>query len=302
VKVVYSTRYAIDIGPHVFPTEKYRRIHDRLLAMSPRGLDGVVAPQTASWAELALVHTDEYLDKVRTLSLSSEELVELQLPLNEPIVDGFRLMTGGTVTATRLALTDGRAVHIGGGFHHAFANHGEGFCLFNDVAVAIEVVRREGAVSRAAVVDLDVHHGNGSAFFYDRDPLVFTLSMHEQHNYPAFKPRGSLDIGLMAGTDDATYLDRLRGALSHVVEHQPDLVCYLAGADPFEGDQLGNLMLTKEGLRERDRLVLSTMRDARIPVVIVVAGGYARRLEETVDIHIATIQEALAETAELPLA
>jgi len=295
VKVVYSTRYAIDIGPHIFPTEKYRRIHDRLLAASPRGLEGVVAPQAASWAELALVHTDEYLDKVRTLSLSSAELVELQLPLNKPIVNGFRLMAGGTLTAARLALTDGRACHIGGGFHHAFANHGEGFCLFNDVAVALEVLRRDEAVSRAAVVDLDVHHGNGSAFLYDRDPRVFTLSMHEQHNYPAFKPRGSLDIGLKAGTDDATYLDLLRGALSHVVEHRPDLVCYLAGADPFEGDQLGNLRLTKEGLRERDRLVLRTMRDARFPVVIVAAGGYATRLEDTVDIHVATITEALAD-------
>ncbi len=295
MKVVYSTRYAIDIGPHIFPTEKYRRIHDRLLATSPRGFEGVVAPQAASWAELALVHTDEYLDKIRTLSLSSEELIELQLPLNEPIVNGFRLMTGGTLTTARLALTDGRACHIGGGFHHAFANHGEGFCLFNDVAVALEVLRRDGAVFRAAVVDLDVHHGNGSAFLYDRDPRVFTLSMHEQHNYPAFKPRGSLDIGLMAGTDDATYLDRLRDALSHVVEHQPDLVCYLAGADPFEGDQLGNLRLTKEGLRERDRLVLRTMRDARFPVVIVAAGGYASRLEDTVDIHLATITEALAD-------
>ena len=295
MKVVYSTRYAIDIGPHIFPTEKYRRIHDRLLAASPRGLEGVVAPQAASWAELALVHTDEYLDKVRTLSLSSAELVELQLPLNKPIVNGFRLMAGGTLTAARLALTDGRACHIGGGFHHAFANHGEGFCLFNDVAVALEVLRRDEAVSRAAVVDLDVHHGNGSAFLYDRDPRVFTLSMHEQHNYPAFKPRGSLDIGLMAGTDDATYLDLLRGALSHVVEHRPDLVCYLAGADPFEGDQLGNLRLTKEGLRERDRLVLRTMRDARFPVLIVAAGGYATRLEDTVDIHVATITEALAD-------
>ena len=294
MKVVSSPRYAIDIGPHVFPTEKYRRICDRLLANPRPGLESIVAPQAAAWDELALVHADEYLDKVRTLSLSSEEIVELQLPLNEPVVEGFRLMSGGTLTAARLALADGAACHIGGGFHHAFANHGEGFCLFNDVAVAIEVLRQEGTVSRTVVVDLDVHHGNGTALIYGRDPSVFTFSMHEQHNYPAFKPRGSLDIGLAAGTDDATYLRKLEAALPRVVAHEPDLMVYLAGADPFEDDQLGNLGLTKAGLRSRDRLVLRTVRGAGVPVAIVLAGGYARRLVDTVDIHVATIEEALA--------
>ena len=293
MKVVSSPRYAIDIGPHVFPTEKYRRICDRLLATPHPGLEGIVAPQAAAWDELALVHTAEYLEKVRTLCLSSEEIVELQLPLNEPIVEGFRLMTGGTLTAARLGLADGLACHVGGGFHHAFANHGEGFCLFNDVVVAIEVLRQEGAVSRVAVVDLDVHHGNGTALIYGLDPAVFTFSIHEQHNYPAFKPRGSLDIGLAADTDDATYLARLEAVLPQVVAHEPDLMVYLAGADPFEDDQLGNLKLSKEGLRERDRLVLRTMRGAGVPVAIVLAGGYARQLVDTVDIHVATIEEAL---------
>ena len=293
MKVVSSPRYAIDIGPHVFPTEKYRRIYDRLLATPRPGLEGIIAPQAAAWDELALVHTAEYLEKVRTLCLSSEEIVELQLPLNEPIVEGFRLMTGGTLTAARLGLADGLACHVGGGFHHAFANHGEGFCLFNDVVVAVEVLRQEGAVSRVAVVDLDVHHGNGTALIYARDPAVFTFSMHEQHNYPAFKPRGSLDIGLAAGTDDATYLARLEVVLPQVVAHEPDLMVYLAGADPFEDDQLGNLKLSKEGLRKRDRLVLRTMRGAGVPVAIVLAGGYARQLVDTVDIHVATIEEAL---------
>ena len=159
--------------------------------------------------------------------------------------------------------------------------------------VAIEVLRQEGAVSRVAVVDLDVHHGNGTALIYGLDPAVFTFSMHEQHNYPAFKPRGSLDIGLAAGTDDATYLARLEVVLPQVVAHEPDLMVYLAGADPFEDDQLGNLKLSKEGLRERDRLVLRTMRGAGVPVAIVLAGGYARQLVDTVDIHVATIEEAL---------
>jgi len=293
VTVVYSARYAIDIGPHVFKTEKYQRVHDRLLATRDPALQGVVEPELISWDQLAEVHTGEYLEKVRTLSLSSEEIVELQLPLNEPMVEGFRLMTGGTLTAARLALADGIAAHIGGGFHHAFANHGEGFCLFNDIAVAIEVLRREGAVSRAAVVDLDVHHGNGTAMIYGRDPSVFTFSMHEQHNYPVFKPRGSLDIGLAAGTDDATYLEKLAAALPQIAAHDPDLMVYLAGADPFEDDQLGNLELTKHGLWERDRLVLRTVRAAGCPVVILPAGGYARELVDTVDIHVATIEAAL---------
>ena len=294
MKVVYSAGYAIDIGPHVFLTAKYLRVSERLLASNHAGLEGVVAPEPAVWDQLALVHTGEYLEKVRTFTLSSEEIVELELSPNEALVEGFRLMTGGTLSAARLALADGVAVHIGGGFHHAFANHGEGFCLFNDVALASEVLRQEGLVSRVAVIDLDVHHGNGTAMIYGRDPSVFTFSMHDQHNYPAYKPPGSLDIGLPAGTDDHTYLEALRDALPRVVAHQPDVVFYLAGADPFADDQLGNLRLSKEGLRARDGLVLRAVRHARLPVVVVLAGGYAPQLDDTVDIHVATIEEALA--------
>ena len=293
LKLVYSPRYVIDIGPHVYLTEKYRRIHERLLAAPHAHLDGTVEPEPATWNQLALVHTDEYLDKVRTLTLSSEELRELELPLNEAVVEGYRLMTGGTLTAARLAPADAVAVHIGGGFHHGFPNHGEGFCLFNDVAVAIEALREEGSVSRVAVVDLDVHHGNGTAMIYGMDSAVFTFSMHEQHNYPVFKPRGSLDIGLSAGTGDTSYLKKLKDALPQVTAHEPDLVFYLAGADPFEEDQLGNLKLTKDGLRMRDRLVLRAMRESGLPVVTVLAGGYPKQLTDTVDIHVATIDEAL---------
>ena len=249
----------IDIGPHVYLTEKYRRIHERLLAAPHAHLDGTVEPEPATWNQLALVHTDEYLDKVRTLTISSDELRDLELPLNEAVVEGFRLMTGGTLTAARLAPADAVAVNIGGRFHHGFANHGEGFCLFNDVAVTIEVLRQEGSVFRVAIVDLDVHHGNGTAMIYGMDSSVFTFSMHEQHNYPVFKPRGSLDIGLSAGTGDTTYLKKLEAALPQVIAHEPDLVFYIAGADPFEEDQLGHLTITKDGLRQRDRLVL---RDA----------------------------------------
>jgi acetoin utilization deacetylase AcuC-like enzyme len=185
------------------------------------------------------------------------------------------------------------AANIGGGFHHAFPSHGEGFCLYNDVAVAIRVLQRDGVITRAAVVDVDVHQGNGTAFIFDGDPAVFTFSIHQEHNYPHVKPRGSLDIGLPDGATDAEYLHALERALPAAMAGAPDLVVYVAGADPFVEDQLGGLSLTYEGLRGRDFLVLSSARDAGIPVVIVFAGGYARRVDDTAAIHIATIEEAV---------
>jgi acetoin utilization deacetylase AcuC-like enzyme len=181
--------------------------------------------------------------------------------------------------------------HLGGGLHHAFPNHGEGFCPFNDVAVAARVLQARG-LERIAIVDLDVHHGNGTAFTFEADPRVFTFSMHQQHNYPMWKPRGSLDIGLPDGAHDATFLRELERALPAVMAHAPQCVFYLAGADPYEDDQLGGLRLTKDGLRRRDRLVIDAVRAAGVPLVITLAGGYARRVEDTVAIHCATIEEA----------
>jgi acetoin utilization deacetylase AcuC-like enzyme len=181
--------------------------------------------------------------------------------------------------------------HLGGGLHHAFPNHGEGFCPFNDVAVAARVLQAHG-LERIAVVDLDVHHGNGTAFTFESDPRVFTFSMHQQHNYPMWKPRGSLEVGLADGAHDRTYLAELERALPAVIAHAPQCVFYLAGADPYEDDQLGGLRLTKEGLRQRDRMVVDAVRRAGIPLVVTLAGGYARRIEDTVAIHVATIEEA----------
>jgi acetoin utilization deacetylase AcuC-like enzyme len=181
---------------------------------------------------------------------------------------------------------------LGGGLHHAFPGHGEGFCMFNDVAVAARVLLQRG-LERIAIVDLDVHHGNGTAFIFESDPRVFTFSMHQQHNYPMFKPRGSLDVGLADGAHDATYLRELERALPTVMAHRPQCVFYLAGADPYEDDQLGGLRLTKEGLRQRDRLVIAAVQKARVPLVITLAGGYARHVEDTVAIHSATIEEAV---------
>ena len=293
MRVVYSPRYHLDFGAHVFPTEKYRRV---AAGVDRAGLvpSGFVAPAPAGWPELALVHTAAYLDALAHGKLTADEIARLEIPCSPGVVEGFRLMTGGTIEATRLAL-DGRdrvAVHIGGGFHHAFAGHGEGFCMLNDVAVAIRVAQRERLASRAAVVDLDVHQGNGTAAIFAGDPRVFTLSVHEAANYPYVKPPGSLDIGLARGVGDDAYLAALDGALARTLEHLPDLLVYLAGADPYADDQLGGLALSMAGLRARDRRVFAAARSGNVPVVVVLAGGYAHRVDDTVAIHVATIEEA----------
>ena len=288
--VVYSTGYQIDIGTHVFPTRKYQLLYDRIRATHVDA--AVVEPQPASWEQLATVHSQEYLQKLQTGDFDMNELAQLEVPWSSGVVEGFRLMTGGTIEAAWLALETSRAFHVGGGFHHAFASHGEGFCLFNDVAVATRLLLAQSAIERAAIVDLDVHHGNGTAFIFENEPQVFTFSMHQQHNYPVQKPRGSLDVGLDDGAGDEHYLERLRASLPMVIAHAPQIVFYLAGADPFEDDQLGGLALSKEGLRARDRLVFDACAAAGLPVVILLAGGYARRLEDTVDIHYGTFIEA----------
>jgi len=287
VKVVYSPRYEITLPGHVWPTTKYRLIAERL-----RGTPACtfVEPREASWDDLARVHTPEYLRKLRDDDLTRDEIATLELPWAAALADPFRLMVGGTIDAARAALEDGAAAHLGGGLHHAFANHGEGFCPLNDVAVAVRTV----PILRAAIVDLDVHHGNGTAMIFERDDRVFTFSMHQLHNYPAFKPRGDLDIGLEDGAGDDRYLTWLAAALPRVIASAPDLVCYLAGADPFEGDRLGGLRLTKPGLAERDRLVIEAARGAGVPVATVLAGGYAADVTDTVDIHEATIRAMLA--------
>jgi acetoin utilization deacetylase AcuC-like enzyme len=289
--VVYSPRYHIDIGSHVFPTRKYHLLHERIRAASVDA--NIVEPQPATWEQLAVVHDSDYLSKLQRGTFEWSELALLEIPWSPEVVEGFRLMTGGTIEAAYFALETGRpGFHIGGGFHHAFADHGEGFCLFNDVAVAIRQLLAAGVVERTAVIDLDVHHGNGTASIFEGEPRVFTFSMHQEHNYPVHKPRGSLDVGLPDGMTDDAYLEQLRAVLPQVTASAPQIVFYLAGADPFEDDQLGGLALTKAGLRQRDRLVLDACNASAVPVVILLAGGYARRLEDTVDIHFATYEEA----------
>jgi len=272
----------------VWPTSKYRLVKERCESSVPALT--IHEPRHASWDELGLVHTPEYLAKLRDNTLTADEIATLELPWRPEFADAFRLMVGGTCGAAIAATEDGLAAHLGGGLHHAFAGHGEGFCPFNDVAVAIRLVQRDRHLVRAAVIDLDVHHGNGTAMIFDRDPSVFTFSMHQQHNYPLFKPRSDLDIGLEDGADDDRYLTELRGALPQVMASNPEFVVYVAGADPFERDQLGGLRLTKTGLRERDRLVIESARAAGVPLVTVLAGGYAADVRDTVDIHAATIE------------
>jgi acetoin utilization deacetylase AcuC-like enzyme len=291
VKVVYSDRYEIPLPGHIWPTTKYRLIAARLRS---NAAISVVEPTTASWEDLALVHTAEYLAKLRDNDLTPDDIATMELPWAPGMADGFRLMVGGTIAAARAALDDGRAAHLGGGLHHAFANHGEGFCPLNDVAVAIRVLHHDGRIKRAAIVDLDVHHGNGTAMIFERDESVFTFSMHQQLNYPFFKPASDFDIGLENGAGDQRYNGLLTQALPRVLASGPDVIVYLAGADPYENDRLGGLRLTKAGLAERDRLVLAAARSAGVPLVTVLAGGYATEVADTVDIHTATIEAMLA--------
>ena len=293
--VVSHPGYEVDIGPHVFPMAKYRLVRERLLAAGAIAQGDLLAPEPVTDDDVLLVHTPAYVRKLREGTLSRVEELTLEVPFSPALRDGMWLMTGGTLLAARRALERRIAVHLGGGFHHAFPDHGEGFCLVNDVAIAIRVLARDGAAPRALVVDLDVHHGNGTAAIFRDDEAVFTLSMHQERNYPAWKPAGDLDVGLDDGTGDAAYLAALHRHLPGVVErHRPDVAFYLAGADPYREDQLGGLALTLKGLRERDAFVFRTLADADVPVAAVLAGGYAVRQEDTVEIHCNTVRAALA--------
>ncbi|RPJ85105.1 MAG: histone deacetylase [Acidobacteria bacterium] len=301
MRIVYSDKYAIDIGAHVFPVTKYDRIRSLLAGMPIWEELEFVEPVECRWEDIGLVHSRDYIAKLRAGRLSISEQAEMELPWSSDVVEGFSLMVGGTITAARLAFdarggapAAGLVVHLGGGFHHAFPDHGEGFCMFNDVAVAVRVLARDAGLERVAVIDCDVHHGNGTAAIFADDPGVFTFSIHQRYNYPAVKPRSSLDVALVDGVSDVEYLRALTTALPRVFDFQPQLVFYLAGADPFEDDQLGGLSLTLDGLRKRDRVVLEAIDAARVPGVVTLAGGYARHGEDTVAAHAATVEEVLA--------
>jgi acetoin utilization deacetylase AcuC-like enzyme len=293
VKVVYSDGYLLKLGEHVFPAIKYRRVKERLLEEKVIREADLVVPEPATDQDLLLVHTPSYVQKLKSGAFSPVEVMRMEVPYSRELAEAFFLAAGGSIAAGRLALEEKVAANLGGGFHHAFPEHGEGFCLVNDVAVAIRRLQKDRTVGRAMVVDCDVHHGNGTAAIFMKDPEVFTFSIHQANNYPAWKPPGDLDINLADGVEDAEYLRRLEEGLSDSLgRFTPELLFYVAGADPYTEDQLGGLKVSREGLAQRDRLVLAAARDRRIPVCITLAGGYAVRVEDTVEIHVTTIRAA----------
>jgi len=294
--VVHSDRYACDIGRHVFPTHKYRMVLEALLRDGSIVASDVEAPPEPGPGDLRLVHSSDYLEDLRELRWTPRTMAS-ELPLTEAIVDAYVLSAAGTTHAARGALDGRAALHLGGGFHHAFAAHGEGFCYVNDLAVAIRVLQREGRIRRAAVVDLDVHQGNGTAHIFGSDDSVFTFSMHQERNYPAYKERSDLDVGLDDGTGDDAYLAALAEALPWVWAFEPEIVLFQAGADPYVHDQLGGLALTLGGLDRRDQAVLGGCASRGIPAVVTLGGGYARDVEDTVRIHATTCRTAIAARA-----
>ena len=289
--IVWHPAYEVDIGPHVFPTRKYRLVRERLLAEGTVASADLHEATPASDEAVALVHTADYIRKIKTGTLSDEEQLVLEVPFSPALRDASWLCAGGAIATARLALQRRIAVHLGGGFHHAFPDHGEGFCLINDVAIAIRALQEEDLIGRAVVVDLDVHHGNGTAAIFRDDPAVFTFSMHQEHNYPALKPPSDRDLGLDDRTGDAEYLSLLGQHLPEILaRHNPDLVFYLAGADPYQFDQLGGLGLTISGLRRRDELVFQSAASAGVAVAVCLAGGYAVDTDDTVEIHCNTVR------------
>lgn len=285
-RLVYHELYDLHLGDHVFPSKKYRWLRDRLMQTRFAQAEDFIQPEPATDADVLLVHHREWVTKLRSGTLSYQDIQRLEIPYSRQMVEAFWLAAGGTILAARLALKDGVGFNIGGGFHHAFPGHGEGFCAINDIAIAVRRLQGDGSIRRAMVVDCDVHHGNGTAAIFANDSSVFTLSIHQLNNYPDQKPLSTLDIHLPDGIGDAEYLHRLgNGYRAAFAMFKPELVLYVAGADPYGEDQLGGLNLTFDGLRERDRLVMWTALTHKIPVAIVLAGGYARSVEDTITIH-----------------
>jgi len=289
-KLIYHDGYDLHLGAHVFPSQKYRLIQQALLDEKLASPDDFLTPQPAPDADVLRVHTADYVRKLQTGTLSPWEQARLEVPYSKELIAAFWLAAGGSILAGQHALEDGFAVSIGGGFHHAFPGHGEGFCAINDVAIAIRRLQADSAIRTAIVVDTDVHQGNGTAAIFAGDDSVFTLSIHQENNYPAPKPPSDMDIGLADFTGDEDYLATLEKHLTLAFEQfSPDLLFHVAGADPYREDQLGGLALTLEGLQRRDRMVYDHARRHGVPVAVTLAGGYARRVEDTVRIHINTI-------------
>lgn len=301
MRAFYSDVFELPLPPgHRFPGDKYRLLRQRVSDLS-RVLDiELLEAPAARIDELTLVHNSGYVQKVREGHLSELEQRRIGFPWSPKMVQRCLRSCGGTVAAARVALEDGLAVHLAGGTHHAFTAAGQGFCVFNDVAVAARVLLKEGQVQRVAVIDCDVHQGNGTAAIFREDDRVFTFSMHGDRNFPFRKCDGDLDIPLPDGTSDAEYLETLQSVLNHQLPIADfDCVFYLAGADPYVDDRLGRLSLTKQGLAARDQLVLRTCCQAEVATVIVMAGGYAPNLDDIADIHARTVAISASEHGSL---
>ena len=293
--IVYTDKYYVDIGDHVFPTAKYRLIKKRL--SQDLGIVNKIAfvePEAPSDKDMLRVHTVKYLEKLKYGKLSPTEISILELPYSKKLFESAMLCCGGTVRASQIALDSGLGIHLGGGFHHAFPDHGEGFCLLNDIAVAVRKIMAERKVKKALIIDCDLHHGNGTARIFRDDKNVFTFSIHQENNYPFHKPKGDMDIGLRDRTKDHEYLAELERNIPVVIsDFKPDFIMYVAGADPYEHDQIGNLALTINGLEKRDSFIYNQAKNYQIPIAVVLAGGYAVDRGDTVAIHYNTIREAV---------
>ena len=296
MKCVYHPSYQIALPPgHPFPMSKYLLLKEQLLAEGTLSAHDIRQPEPLEDETLGLVHTPEYLAKLASSGLSAAEQRRLGLPWSEALWQRSRLASAGTLLAARAALGQGLAGNLAGGTHHAFADHGEGFCVLNDVAIAIRRLQAERSIERAAVVDLDVHQGNGTAAIFEAEDEVFTFSMHGERNYPLAKMRSNLDVPLKDGVGDAEYLGALQRHLPRVLDTAcADIVFYLAGVDVAAGDRYGKLALTEEGIRRRDQCVIEAVRDRGLPLVIVLAGGYAATRARTAELHAHVFREAVA--------
>lgn len=301
MKVYYCDHFTYPLPPgHRFPAGKYALLRQRVAAELTPPCE-LLAPEAATDAQLLRVHAPEYLTRVTNGTLGDREVRRIGLPWSPALVERCRRSVGGSIAACRAALSDGVAVNLAGGTHHAFPDHGEGFCVFNDVAVAARAMQDQGRARRIAIIDCDVHQGNGTAAIFAGDPSVFTFSIHGAKNFPLRKERSDLDIELPDATEDAAYLELLEVGLERALALAvPDLALYIAGADPFEGDTLGRMALTKDGLAARDRLVLGECRRAGVPVAVVMGGGYARDIRDTVAIQWETVRIAADAVANLP--
>lgn len=293
-KVVYSDEYDVDIGTHVFPTKKYKLIREKLITEKLLSDDDFESPRPSSDEDILLVHSKEYVNKLKSGTLSFEEIFRLELPHSRELVHASYICVNGTVKSCGIALEEGVGVHLGGGFHHAFRDHGEGFCVFNDVAIGIKRMIKDGRIKKAMIIDCDLHQGNGTADIFRDDKDVFTFSIHQQNNYPFHKPESDLDIGLDDYTSDKVYLDKLREHIPKIIsDFKPQFILYVAGADPYKGDQIGNLALTIDGLKKRDEFIFETAKNFNVPIAVVLAGGYAVNVKDTVTIHFNTVKTAL---------